>query len=165
MWLLENITRDLDSIAEALFVEDVTDVVLNRTHTNLQFGCDFFVSQTARNGDGHAVFRVSQHFILKTYGSVVDFSGTDQSCDLRMSSFHALENRTYNCNQFIGLEGLGQIRVDAGTESFDAIGRLVFRGEKHYRDQCGSGRAAQLSGEFVTVHAGHANVADNEIRH
>src|SRR6185369_157221 len=74
LWLLlKNITRDLDSIAEALFVEDVTDVVLNRTHTNLQFGCDFFVSQTARNGDGHAVFRVSQHFILETYGSVVTF--------------------------------------------------------------------------------------------
>jgi hypothetical protein len=36
-FLLQDVTRDLDSIAEVFLVEDVADVVLHRSHAYFQF--------------------------------------------------------------------------------------------------------------------------------
>lgn len=65
--MLEDITRDFDSIAESFFVEYVTDVVLDSAHADLELGGDFFVGQAARNSECDAIFRISQCFVLKSY--------------------------------------------------------------------------------------------------
>ena len=58
LWLLENVTRDFHAIAETLFVEYVTDVVLDRSHAEFELRGYFLVTQATRHCDGDTSFRI-----------------------------------------------------------------------------------------------------------
>src|SRR5262245_54990897 len=86
LWPLKNVTRDFHSIAQTLFVEYVTDVVLDRPHADLQFRGYLFVTQSARNRDGDTVLGFSHRFVLKTQRSVVFcIPGANQPRNMRVS--------------------------------------------------------------------------------
>ena len=59
IFLLKDVSGDLDAIAKAFFIEYVADVILDRPHADLQFRRDLFITQTARNSECHSIFSIS----------------------------------------------------------------------------------------------------------
>jgi hypothetical protein len=108
----QDVTCDFHAIIETLLVKYVTDVILYSPNTNLEFGCYFLVTQTARDGDRNAILGIRQRFVVKAYRRVVDARSADKPRYLRMRSFHSIENSGYDCNQLVWLERFRQVGID-----------------------------------------------------
>lgn len=132
--VFEDVACDFHAICKAFLVEDAADVVLDGPHADLKLRRDVFVTQAVRHGKRDALLRISQRFVLN--GGFFRSVRAYEPGDMRMSSFHSIENSIYDGDQFIGLKRLCQVRVDAGSETLDTIRCLVLRGEKHDRDEC-----------------------------
>lgn len=161
---LFDVKRKFDAVGKMFLGEDVPDVMLDRAHADTKLLRDLLVAQAPRDRPGNARLCFRQIFVNELGFGDCRFCPADNAGDFGVRPFDAPQDSGDDDEQFVRLERLGDVSVNAGAKALDAVRAGVFCGEKNDRDDRRALVFAESARELVAVHARHTDVADDEIR-